>query len=196
MAHVPVHLQSTLHPKSISMIAVGSSLMHQGGILFYNPLTNKVVSRRTFKQLGPVDITSDTTEYTVNYEEDGITLDNTLDVPPISITSSDNLDDYQYLLHTLHTDDEDHKLYKIIKLDIINTETDGDIIVGYRQHILNNNKLDHSDIDNDIPYHINDLVRLTHLQPRVGLQANITSRITTRSKRPHGLCVNFINWMI
>ena len=173
MAHVPVHLQSTLHPKSIRMIAVGSSLMHQGGILLYNPLTNKVVTRRTFKQLGPVDITSDTTEYTVNFEEDGIILDNTLDVPPISTTSSDNLDDYQYLLHTIHTDDEDNKLYKIIKLDIINTETDGDIIVGYRQHILNTNKLDHSDTDNDIPYHINDLVRLTHLQPRVGLQATI-----------------------
>jgi hypothetical protein len=31
MAHVPVHLQSTLHPKSIRMIAVGSSLIHQGG---------------------------------------------------------------------------------------------------------------------------------------------------------------------
>jgi hypothetical protein len=65
MAHVPVHLQSTLHPKSIRMIAVGSSLIHQGGILLYNPLTNKVVTRRTCKQLGPVDITSDTTEYTV-----------------------------------------------------------------------------------------------------------------------------------
>ena len=47
------------------MIAVGSSLIHQGGILLYNPLTNKVVTRRTCKQLGPVDITSDTTEYTV-----------------------------------------------------------------------------------------------------------------------------------
>jgi hypothetical protein len=31
MAHVPVHLQSTLHPKSVRMVAVGSSLIHQGG---------------------------------------------------------------------------------------------------------------------------------------------------------------------
>ncbi len=83
-------------------------MVHQGGILLYNPLTNKVVTQRTFKQLGHVDITSDTTEYTVNYDEDGITLDNTLDVPPISINSSDNLDDYQYLLHTIYTDDEDN----------------------------------------------------------------------------------------
>ena len=36
---------------------------------------------------------------------------------------------------------------------------------------MHNNKLDHSDTDNDIPYHIHDLVRLTHLQQRVGLQA-------------------------
>ncbi len=49
-----------------------------------------MVTRRTFKQLGPVDFTSDTTEYTVNYEEDGITLNNTLDVPPIAINSSIN----------------------------------------------------------------------------------------------------------
>ena len=49
MTHVPVDLQSTLHPKSICMIAVGSFMVHQGGILLYNPLTNKVVTRRTFK---------------------------------------------------------------------------------------------------------------------------------------------------
>jgi hypothetical protein len=48
----------------------------------------------------------------------------------------------------------------------------GDIIVGYRQHVLHN-KLNHSDTDNDIPYHIHDLVRLTHLQQQVGLQATI-----------------------
>jgi hypothetical protein len=80
-----------------------------------------------------------------------------LDVTPISINSSDNLDDYQYLLHTIHTDDEDHKLYKIIKLDIIDTDTDGEISVDYRQQISKNHKLDHSDTDNDIPYHIQDL---------------------------------------
>ena len=56
---------------------------------------------------------------------------------------------------------------------IIDSDNDGDIIVGYRQHVLHNNKLDHSDTDNDIPYHIHDLVRLTHLQQRVGLQATI-----------------------
>ncbi len=33
IAHGPVHLQSTLHPKRIRMIAVGSSLIHQGSIL-------------------------------------------------------------------------------------------------------------------------------------------------------------------
>ncbi len=75
MAHVPVHLQSTLHPKNICMIAVGSSCIHQGGILLYNPLTNKVVTRRTFKQLGPVDVTSIIPSYTVDYEEDGIPLE-------------------------------------------------------------------------------------------------------------------------
>jgi hypothetical protein len=51
MTHVPVHLQSTLHPKSIHMIAVGSSLIHQGGIILCNPLTNKVVTNRMLDML-------------------------------------------------------------------------------------------------------------------------------------------------
>ncbi len=118
-------------------------------------------------------MTSNNTEYTVTYEEDGIPLDNIVDVPPTSIDSSYNLAGYQYLLHTVHKDDEDQNLYRIIKLNIIDTATDGDIIVGYRQHVLPNNTLDHSDTDNDVPYHINDLVQLTHLQQRVGLQAKI-----------------------
>ncbi len=66
----------------------------------------------------------------------------------IPIIISYNIDDYRYLLHTTHTDDDDHRLYKIINIDIIDSDTDGDIIVGYRQHILPNNKLDHSDILN------------------------------------------------
>ena len=51
-------------------------MVHQGGILLYNPLTNTniVVTRRTFKQLGPVDVTSIIPGYTVDYEEDGFPL--------------------------------------------------------------------------------------------------------------------------
>ncbi len=142
MAHVPVHLQSTLHVKSVRMIAVGSSLIHQGGLLLYNPLTNKVVTRRTFKQLGPVDVPSIIPNYTVDYEEDGIPLETQLDVTPIPIINGNNLADYHYLLQTIHTDDEDNKLYRIIKLDIVYTDTDGEIIVGYRQHIFPDNTLD------------------------------------------------------
>ncbi len=119
MAHVPVHLQSTLPPKSIRMIAVGFPLIHQGGILLYNPLTNKVVTRCTLKQIGPVDVPTIIPQYTVDYEEDGIPLVNSLNVMPIPIIRSNNLADYDYLLHTIHKDDEDNKLYKIISLDII-----------------------------------------------------------------------------
>ncbi len=53
--------------------------------------------------------------------------------------------------------------YIILSKWILFSDNVGDIIVGYRQHILPNNKLDHSDIDTDIPYHIYDLVRLTHI---------------------------------
>ena len=49
--------------------------------------------------------------YTVDYEEDGIPLGNTLDVTPIPIINSNNLADYHYLLHTTHKDDEDNKSY-------------------------------------------------------------------------------------
>jgi hypothetical protein len=138
-------------------------------------LTNKVVTRRTFKQLDPVDVTSIIPDYTVDYEENGTPLENPLDVTTIPIITSDNIDDYRYLIHTTHIDDEDHRLYKIIKIDIIDSDNDGDTKVGYRQHVLHNYKLDHSDTDtdNDIPYHIYDLVRLTNLQQRVGLQATI-----------------------
>ena len=173
MAHVPVHLQSTLHPKSIRMIAVGSSLIHQGGILLYNPLTNKVITRRTFKQIGPIDISTITPEYTVNYEEDGIPIEFPLNVTPETTINSNDFDDYKYLINTIHRDDEDQKLYKIINIDVINSDIDGDIIVGYRQHVLNNNKLDPTDTDIDVPYHINDLVKLTHSYQRVGLKASI-----------------------
>ncbi len=76
-------------------------MLHQGGILLYNPLTNKVVTRRTFKQLGPVDVTSIIPDYTVDYEEDGIPLEHSLDVTPIHIITSDNINDYRYLLHRL-----------------------------------------------------------------------------------------------
>ena len=69
------------------MIAVGSSLIHQGGILLYNPLTNKVVTRRTFKQLGPADITSTIPNYTVDYEEE-----------PQMVSSFQLLDKVQYKL--------------------------------------------------------------------------------------------------
>ncbi len=70
MAHIPVHLQSTLHPKSVRMVAVGSSLIHQGGILLYNPITNKVITRRSFKQIGPTDVPTIITNYTVDFVED------------------------------------------------------------------------------------------------------------------------------
>ncbi len=118
MANVSVHLPSTLHPKCIRMIAVGSSLIHQGGIPLFNPLTNKFLTRRNFKQLGPVDVTSIIPDYTVDYEEVGIPLENALDVTSIPIIANVNIDDYRYLLHTTHTDDEDHRLYEIIKIDI------------------------------------------------------------------------------
>jgi hypothetical protein len=91
----------------------------------------------------------------------------------IPLNNSNNLADYDYLLHTIHRDDEDNQLYKIINLDIIDTDTDGEIIVGYRQHILQNNKLDPTDADIDVPYHINDLVRLSHSNKRIGLKAKI-----------------------
>ena len=80
------------------------------------------------KQLGPIDITSIIPNYTVDYKEDGIPLEISLDVTPIPLTTSDNID-YTYLLYTIHTDDEDNNLYKIVKIKIIDTDTA--IIVGY-----------------------------------------------------------------
>ena len=55
---VDVSTKPGLHPKSVRIIAVASSLIHQGGLLLYNPLTNKVVTKCTLKQLGHVDVPS------------------------------------------------------------------------------------------------------------------------------------------
>ena len=66
--------------------------------------------------MGPIDVTSNIPDYMVDYEEDGIPIDSTLNVQILLIISSNNLDDYKYLLHTIHTDDDDHQLYKIIKI--------------------------------------------------------------------------------
>ena len=69
--------------------------------------------------MGPIDVTSNIPEYTVDYLEDGIPIDSTLNVPILPITTSNNLDDYKYLIHTIHTDDDDHQLYKIKIIDMI-----------------------------------------------------------------------------
>ena len=61
-------------------------------------------------------------------------------MPSTPIDFPNQLEDYKYLLQTIHKDDEDHKLYRIIKTDIIDSDADGEIIVGYRQRISPNNK--------------------------------------------------------
>ena len=86
-------------------------------------------------------------------------------------------------MNTVHTDDEDNRLYRILNIDIIGSDTDGDIIVGYRQHVFNNNKLDPTDTDIDVPYHINDFVNLTYSHNRVGLKATIINNSRHSSSR-------------
>ena len=53
MAHIPLALQRSLGPRSVETFVVGCSLAHVGGLLLYNPVTKRVIIRRSYKTLGP-----------------------------------------------------------------------------------------------------------------------------------------------
>jgi hypothetical protein len=53
VAHIPLQLQTKSGPRSTLTYCVGSASDYKGGLLLFNPITHRVIVRRTFKVLGP-----------------------------------------------------------------------------------------------------------------------------------------------
>ena len=68
MAHIPLALQRALGPRSVETFVVGCSLAHVGGLLLYNPITKRVIIRRSFKTLGPTRPPSLTYNLLMDYD--------------------------------------------------------------------------------------------------------------------------------
>jgi hypothetical protein len=67
MAHIPLELQKVLGGRSIETIAVGCAPAHFGGVKLFNPITKRVIIRRTFKCIGPLRPTSPVYHFPVDF---------------------------------------------------------------------------------------------------------------------------------
>jgi hypothetical protein len=52
MAHIPLHLQTTLGGRSIETVCIGAAPGFKSGILLYNPISKSSFVRRSFKAIG------------------------------------------------------------------------------------------------------------------------------------------------
>ena len=120
MAHVPLDQQTTDGPRSILHHAVGTAVGHQGGLRLYNPKTKRVIIRYTYKILGPTPQPHSHPEYEIR----------------VDITAvSDDVNDYKYLIGTLHRDfDYELEAFKTVDV-LVETfdETEDPVIVAYRR---------------------------------------------------------------
>ena len=158
MAHVPLDQQTTDGPRSILHYAVGTSLSHLGGLKLFNPVTKRVVTRRTYKVLGPEPQPYTQPEYEIDAEGDVTETSVSVDTPEVS---GDVLD-YKYLIGTIHLDPDDMEYYKVV--DVVEEtydETEGPLIVAYRRHVTPTGKHLKKTEEDDYPIHIGDIVQYT-----------------------------------
>ena len=97
MAHIPLAQQTALGPRSILHYSVGTSELHLGGLQLFNPLTKRLVVRRTFKVLGPIRPDTDRPTYELTAEGE---ITTTLNTTPLPADSAD-VDDFRYLITTI-----------------------------------------------------------------------------------------------
>ena len=110
MAHIPLDRQTTDGPHSILHYAVGTSLSHFGGLRLFNPATKRVVVRRTYKVLGPEPHPYTLPEYETDAEGDVTETSVSAD----TIEVSGDVDEYKYLICTMHLDSDDGEYYKVV----------------------------------------------------------------------------------
>ena len=116
MAHIPLADQlGTLGPRSFETVAVGHATGHKGGVQLFNPLTKRVIIRRTFKVMGASRVPSRNFEFTaVDHDsvddggvelaaiemvlDDNVPADVIHAVPPIPLVLNDNVPDVPPIL--------------------------------------------------------------------------------------------------
>ena len=108
MAHVPLDQQTTDGPRSILHYAVGTSL----GLQLFNPGTERVVIRRTYKVLGPEPQPYTRPEYEIDADGDVTVTSVSIDTKEVS----EDVSDYQYLVGTVHRDKDNLELYKTMSV--------------------------------------------------------------------------------
>ena len=75
---------------------------------------------------------------------------------------SGDVNEYQYLVGTVHRDKDDLALYKTVSVVAETFEEDeGPVIVAYRRQVDDKGKLLPKTEDDEYPYHIQDIVQDT-----------------------------------
>ena len=160
MAHVPLKQQDTHGDRAILNYAVGTALRHKGakgGLILFNPLAKRDVIRRTYKVIGPTVPLQNRPEYEI--DEDGNVTMTTVSQDTVEPTSDVN--DFKYLIGTIHRDDEDLELYKTV--DVLEEEFDedeGPLIVAYRRRLKSNGTFEPKSEDDEYPIHIDNIVKM------------------------------------
>ena len=73
-----------------------------------------------------------------------------------------DVNDFKYLIGTIHRDDEDLELYKTVDvLEETFDDDDGPLIVAYRRRLKPNGQLEPKCEDDEYPIHIQDIVQMT-----------------------------------
>lgn len=116
MAHVSVHLQSSLGYKSVKHYAVDTSLLHYEGIKLFNPDSKEVKVRRTFKLIGPNSIVPLSDVYHCNIDDSDI-----MPAVPLSVHTP-IVSDSTHTLEVSHRDDDDNLLYTTTRVGTIDFE--------------------------------------------------------------------------
>ena len=159
MAHVPLKQQEVGSPKAILHYAVGTSMGHRGGMRLWNPKTKREIVRHTYKTIGITPPTQTRPEYELA-ENGEVTI---MPVSQDTTTISNDVDDYKYLIGTLHRDvDYELELFKTV--DVVEETFDveeGPIIVAYRRRVTETGKLLPLTEDDEYSYQIQDIVQMT-----------------------------------
>jgi hypothetical protein len=183
MAHIPLSEQTKVGPRAIKHFAIGTSLLHQEGIKCFNPHTKRIIVRRTFKPLGTSDyLPINEVYHALDEVDESVTQHPHVSVRITEDTPTADVMNYQYLVNTLHEDDDDHKLYKVVRIGTVSHDGH-DVIVAFRRRLgpisKNGARRFIRTADDDVPIHIADIERMyrtynnSHLSAEPSIHASV-----------------------
>eukprot|EP01038_Epipyxis_sp_PR26KG_P014695 gene14695-19743_t len=141
--YIPIK-RKNFGPRAEQGIFVGKDKSSYPGYIIYRP------TKRDFVTTRHVLI-----DHRMLYDPN---IDDITGVETLDIKEGD-INDYKYLIGTVHHDDEDHLLYRTVSVVIERFSSGDSFIVGYRKLVLPNGQLStHSD---NIPIHVADIERMT-----------------------------------